>query len=138
MKKLLLGSAALLMFSLAIMIFQISCKKDAFAQRPTSTTGKILLLKSALGSYNGPFETWIADADGSNQVQIIVNTPGWRLDPAKLSTDGTKIFFLGRDSATMSTSQRTEVFSTDIDGSNLHQVTNESTTAKWVGLVDVN
>lgn len=36
MKKLLLGSATLLMFSIAILIFQMSCKKDAVAQTGTS------------------------------------------------------------------------------------------------------
>lgn len=35
MKKLLMGSAALLLFSCAIIIFQASCKKEAMAQRPT-------------------------------------------------------------------------------------------------------
>jgi len=136
MKKIFLGSVVLLMFSCAIVIFQISCKKDAFAQT-TNTTNKILLLKNAIGSYDGPYETWIADADGSNQVQVIVNVQGWRLLPAKLSPDGSKIFFHGTDSATLSTLPRSEIFTSNIDGSNIQQITNDNISGKSVGLVDV-
>ena len=138
MKKLLLGSAALLMFSCAIMIFQISCKKDATAQTPTSVTNKILLVKNAIGNYDGPFETWIANADGSNAVQVFTNISGWRLLPAKLSPDGSKIFFNGTDSTTISTLPRSEIFTSNIDGSNLQQITYDNTTGKSVGLADVN
>jgi hypothetical protein len=36
MKKLLLSAAVLTLFSISLLIFQISCKKDAIAQSPTS------------------------------------------------------------------------------------------------------
>lgn len=46
MKKLLLGSVTLAVFSLSIVLFQISCKKDANAQTTTMTKDQILVAKS--------------------------------------------------------------------------------------------
>ena len=139
MKKLLLGSAALLMFSCAILIFQISCKKDAMAQSPTSTTNKILIFKRIIGNFDGPFETWIANYDGSNATQILASVPGWKLSNPKLAPDGSKIFFIGSDSTTINTtSLATEIFSSNIDGSNVQRITNNNSSGKATDLWDVN
>ena len=49
MKKLLLGSAALTLFSISILIFQISCKKDAKAQSGTNSCSEIIIVNFPSG-----------------------------------------------------------------------------------------
>lgn len=70
MKKLLMGSLALTLFSISIIIFQMSCKKDATAQ--TNNTSGIIQLNKILYSKNptgtsGNGEIWTANYDGTGQ-----------------------------------------------------------------------
>ncbi len=138
MKKLLLGSAALLMFSCAIVVFQMSCKKDANAQTTGGTSNKILYLKRPIGNFEPEFETWIANYDGSNATQIFITVPGWRINGLKLSPDGNKIFFTGTDSASISAPPyKFEIFSANVDGSNVQQISHDNSAGKSTDLWDV-
>jgi len=105
MRKLLLGSIVLITFSLAIIIFQISCQKAANAQTgsnyvlPPATTstlggvivdgatlkvdasGKISLVSSPSSTIlfsrtnAGSDEIWKANIDGTNQQKLNISMP---------------------------------------------------------------
>ncbi len=139
MKQLFLGSAALLLFSCAILIFQISCSKDSIAQPTGGNTGKIYYSKRPLGNFSNSFEGWIADYDGSNATRVFFDLPGWYviIPSAKFSGDGTKLFFTATDSSTLTTTQHTEIFSSNIDGSNVQQVTYDNTSGYYSELMDL-
>ena len=137
MKKLLLGSAALLIFSCSLIVFQISCRKEAKAQTPLSGTNKILYSKRAFGNFDYAFEYWIADYDGSNATRIPLNVPGWRVTSVKLSPDATKIIFDAMDSTLLATGNGSEIFSADIDGANVRQVTHDNGSGKSANVWDV-
>jgi hypothetical protein len=130
MKRLLLGSVILLIFSCSILIFQLSCKKDVIAQTTGNNVNKILFFKRPLGNYDLQFEHWIANYDGSNATQIFLNLPGWRINDVQLSADGTKLFFTGTDSTTLLTTQASEIFSSNVDGSNIQQITHDNVAGK--------
>lgn len=125
MKKLLLGSMALLLFSSAILIFQISCSKSV--QAGTSEPpqqNKILYFKSGTAA-NGYGEIWTANYDGSNQKKIEISLPsGVTLSVdggPKLSPDRQTIFFNVRETINPS-DIRFHIYSCKIDGTNLHRV----------------
>ncbi len=138
MKKVLLGSVILLMFSCSILLFQISCRKEAQAQTNQNNLNKILLLKRAVGNFEPEFETWIADYDGSNATQIFINVPGWRINNFKLSPDAAKIFFSGTDSVSIANPPyKFEAFSCNVDGTNVQQITHENGLGKSAEIWDV-
>lgn len=94
MKKLLLGSAVLLLFATSILIFQLSCTKEAEAETTETPAqhNKIVYLSK---HGNGP-EIWIANYDGSNKTKVNYTLPSGEIDFAygvKLSPDGKKLFF---------------------------------------------
>ena len=53
MKHLLKGSIVLAVFSIAIILFQISCQKDAEAQTPTTPLAKEQILVKKRGKLTG-------------------------------------------------------------------------------------
>jgi len=148
---LLQGSIALCLFAIAIMLFQISCKKDSFAQSPaytlpmasTSTlggvivgqglnidnTGKlscphddvILYIKRATPKY----EWWVCNRDGGNQrkvnfpAAITVTQMG-----VSLLSDKNSVVFSG--TATTIPLGISDVYTMNIDGSNLHKIVTNS------------
>lgn len=122
MKKILLSTIVLLSFSLSILLFQISCKKEAKAELPvTGTTLNILLFHKIVG---GKSEIWISNYDGSNQKKINVQVPsGVTLDGGTtiLSPDGKTIFFhvLGTPNGNL---DGADIYSCNIDGSNVKKV----------------
>ena len=103
MKNLYLGSLALTMFSISILIFQISCKKDAIAQTsnsnyllPPSTTtslGGIIVGNGLSITSNGTLS--LNGSTGNQQINKIIFT--------KLNT---------------SIAQRFEIWTANYDGSN--------------------
>ena len=137
MKKLLLGSLALTMFSATIILFELSCKKTANAQ--SSTTSQITILdkslitgsvrtqtgstKDSLGrvtpiySYTTVFYT--VQNDGSNLTQINFTLPSglYALPSARLTPDGKKMIFQVSDA-----NGNTSLYSCLIDGSNVKKV----------------
>ena len=91
MKKILLSSMALIIFSLTILIFQMSCQKTAVAQNSSlpQSINKILLAKTSqlqIGTvidsvghstptYRTVFDYYLMEYDGSNITKININLP---------------------------------------------------------------
>src|SRR5205085_1726473 len=81
---------------------------------------------------------WIADYDGTNASEIPINLPGWALREPRLSPDCSKVFFSAVDSTTIPTGMyATEIFTANIDGSNLQQITHYNSVGQTVWLTDV-
>lgn len=122
MKKILLSTIVLLSFSLSILLFQISCKKEAKAESPVTNTGlNILVFQKNAG---GKSEIWTANYDGSNQKKVNIQLPtGVTLDGSTtiLSPDGKTIFFhtTGIPNANL---DGIDIYSCSIDGSNVKKV----------------
>ena len=96
-KKLLIASAALTIFALAMIFFQLSCKKSANAQNNSATASQInkLIFKRITSSNSR--EIWTSNYDGSNANRINILLPNGivfsdDMSP-KLSPDGQKVFF---------------------------------------------
>lgn len=118
MKKLLMSSAVLISFSLSIIFFQMSCKKEVLAQ--TSSTSLVIYSK---GSSSGNSEIWKANIDGSNQQKLNIILPsGYTLnvngDGGQLvfTSDKQKIIFKAGNGSFNS------LFSCSVDGSNLTKI----------------
>jgi hypothetical protein len=119
-KKLLLGSASLTLFSIAILIFQISCKKEAQAQTNTTpglTQLNTILFEKTTTAASPTTELWTANIDGSNVKKIPIVLPAGLsiYNASRLSPDGKKVIFEARDATGMGSS----LYSCAIDGSNL-------------------
>ena len=137
MKNLLLGSVALSLFSCSILIFQISCSKDAQAQITSNGANKIVYYLAQTGPDQNQ-KLWMADDDGANASEIPINLPGWALREPHLSPDGSKIFFSATDSTTFPTGMyASEIFSVNIDGSNLQRITQYNSQGKSAWLTDI-
>jgi hypothetical protein len=133
MKKLLLSSVVLLMFSVSMFLFQVSCKKDAVAETATVTSyqplGIILFEKSsrttsATGSQTWAYQFFTANYDGSNQHQIPVTIPAgvsYYGNNAHLSPDGKKIFIyayevVSQNLTTNDIHYKDHIYSCNLDG----------------------
>lgn len=118
MKKLLLSSIVLFLFSASIILFQLSCKKIAIATETPSVQaqnlGKILFKGT-----NGK-EIYLGNYDGSNKQKIGFAFPAPtntndEIDGATMSPDG-KLIFLRLYSGSLNKSR---IYSANVDGSNL-------------------
>lgn len=131
MKKLLFGTIILLAFNGAILITQMSCKKEATAQTnppPGNENGlkqlnKILFVKTLNATNQATItgEIWMCDLDGSRPTKVNVTVPdGSCIVSAKLSPDGETIIFstvVRQDSA-----QEGGVYSCKADGSSVKKI----------------
>lgn len=118
MKKVLLSTVVLFLFSLSITTFQISCSKGVEAQTNTSFTpkGKFIYLTSVSGS---SYEIWTSNYDGTGKTRINVTIPaGHEVDELEMSVDGTKIFY---DLYQLS-SGRGFIYSSNVDGTNMTKI----------------
>lgn len=119
MKKLLMSAVVLFLFSLSILLFQISCSKIE-----AQTNNNIVQLNKILYT-DFDEKIWLANYDGTgaSQVNIAfppnvvfeVSTPRLAL---KISPDGTKLFFSGRNTLTTETG----IYSCDLTGNNVQTV----------------
>lgn len=137
MKKLFLGSVALLCFSLAILLFQVSCKKEAKADSPTTNTttqkNKIVYVKQFYGTGGRLYdygEIWTANYDGTAQTKLNITLPTnvviAQVEP-KISPDGQTIFFNAfLTDGTKDISNGWSLYSCSTDGSNVKQVVQSS------------
>lgn len=128
MKKLLLSSIVLLTFSTSIAVFEVSCKKESFADTRNSNISvsqqnkiiytKNILLKGSQGAYYA--EIWSANYDGSNANKINIDLPtGLFIEYStfvKISPDQKTIFFRVGD--VNEDNNGTGFYSANIDGSN--------------------
>ena len=108
MKKLIYSTIALCCFTLAIVLFQISCQKDAVAKSNSTGQNKFLYTLQT-GSENS---LWISNNDGSNRQQIPITMPSTYsiIGIGKLTVDGTTVIFTGFNSSNFA------VFSVSING----------------------
>jgi hypothetical protein len=123
MKKLFLSSIALFVFSISIVIFQMSCRKSAVAQSVTNSVSpiSIILIERQDSSGTGGRQAYYTmNYDGSNLKQINVSNfpltdqmiPG----TGKLSPDGKILFFMGN------TASGTFVYSINTNSTNINQL----------------
>lgn len=124
MKKLLLSSLVLLLFSLSILIFQISCQKDANA-KINNTTGldKIVFVKTTTAR---KIEIWTANIDGTNQQQVNVSLPAGKeiqFNDVDITSDGSKVIFGVTDSLISAN----DIYTCNIDGTNLVRIIGNTT-----------
>lgn len=147
MKMLLQGSIALTLLAISIMLFQMSCKKDAFAQNPVYTlpvasnstlggvmvgagltidnSGKLSCPRNDVILYikklPGRYEWWVCDRDGANQK--IVNFPPTITVTdlgVSLLSDKNSVVFSG--TATTIPLGVSDLYTMNIDGTNLHKI----------------
>jgi hypothetical protein len=129
MKKILMSSVVLTVFSISILIFQMSCKKDANAQTGSNVPtqlNKIIYTKRLTST---TAEIWIANYDGTNQTKVNIVVPaGIMLANARLSPDGQTIFFEGVNTSTF----LNDIYSCKIDGSNVQKIVDGSTATQGI------
>lgn len=116
MKKLLLSSIVLFLFAISIMIFDLSCKKDAVGQSQSTNTSMVVYLKQ---NSNQEWEIWRLNYDGSNKTKINFALPsGYSIygDAVLISPDGKTLFLK------LVNSNGTYLYSSNIDGANLKQL----------------
>ncbi len=130
MKKLLMASATLFLFSTSIMLFQISCSKDANAGTTISNgiASKIIYLGKTTGSQA---KIYIKNADGTGATTTLSPTlPNGYLietgDDTDVNSDGTYVYFSGVKTNSSGVGFTNAIFRCDLNGSNPIQLTTES------------
>ncbi|MBX3240320.1 MAG: hypothetical protein KIT80_02285 [Chitinophagaceae bacterium] len=137
MKKLFLGSILLTIFSLAVILFQISCQKTALANDNEQTPPSVALLSKpvitvniiqegvdSLGKskYNQTefttLELYIVNENGLNKLNVSLPDQEFVGLNARLSGNGKTIMF----GSIHKTRGYTGVYSCNIDGTNLRKV----------------
>lgn len=104
MKKLLLGSVSLMLFAIAILIFQISCNKQAIAQ-PTSSYTLPPATTSTLGGVIIDGTTIKVDANGkistvsnnNQQLNIILYAIGYGGGPGAVNSSASEYWTMNYD-----------------------------------------
>lgn len=128
MRKLFLGSIGLMLLSISILLFQISCQKTVVANNnSTDPLNKIVFIKS--GDRFSP-EIWIANTDGTNQTKVPISLPaGLYLggNTACLTPDGNTVIFDASNN-TPGAGGIAYIYSCSINGTNLRKIVDNSTT----------
>ena len=125
MKKLFLGSIALLTFSLAIIVFQISCSRIAFADNGDDGPNKgklVLYLRYDNQSPNG-YSLWLMNSDGTDRrkVNIVLPSDEYGIsEGGRLVDGGKKIIFVA--AKTNESEQIAIVYKCDLNGSGLTEL----------------
>ena len=123
MKKLFLSSMILLLFSFSIIIFQMSCKKSVSAQSSNSAVTEVAFIKET----NQTFQLWVCTSTGANLTQVPI-PPTYNVGSVEnIVTNGVILF-----EAEIGTSQVPNLFSCNVDGSNIIQLTTEPTTTQQI------
>ncbi len=124
MKKLLMGSISLCLFSLAMILFQMSCKKDVVAQASSASTQINKIVYYRWNDSAGALQIWTAKYDGTAKTLINISLPtGMEFDDdtlPKLSPDGTKVFFTSLTPNVGNTDR--DIYVVNIDGTNLTKI----------------
>lgn len=133
MKTLLKSSIVLIVFSLSIILFNISCEKKAEAQANTTVTTPQnvgLIIFSRQGDMHNEF--WKANYDGTNQIKITIASIPTNMDVEKesirVSPDGKKVFF------NLVGSNVSSLYSCNIDGTGIKRIIEETRTSSAGGI----
>lgn len=136
MKNLLKSAFYLSVFTLAGIIFQISCSNSESTTLLSSTPiGKIIFTKVITTGTSSQQQIWTSNYDGTDQTQIPVtlppnvylnfytgtNTINSGANNIKLSPDGQKVFFVTIANPNQS-NQFYSIYSCDLSGANLTEV----------------
>lgn len=127
MKKLLLGSIALTLFSVSILLFQISCKKEVTAaQEPAGaeTANQLMVFAKSFirptGMAQKEKEIWIANIDGTNPRKIPINIPSdLGFYDAHLTQNGKTIVFMAESKTNY---RKRAIYSCSLDGTGFKKV----------------
>ena len=141
MKKLLLGSILLTIFSLSVILFQISCQKTVLADGSEQPSPSVALLskpvitvntvQNGVDSLGNPkynqtefttLELYIVNENGLNKLNVSLPDQEFIWLNARLSNNGKTIMF----GSIHKTRGYTGVYSCNIDGSNLRKVADEN------------
>lgn len=119
MKKLLIGTIILSVFSIALVITQMSCTKQTMAQGPglIQPLNKILFTRDTRGASS---EIWISNPDGTGLQQVPVALPAGAMvsEQVRLSADGKTVIFVTMDEQ----ENTTGIYSCAIDGSGVKKM----------------
>jgi|SRR5579859_1250695 len=121
MKKIIYSTIVLTCFSLSIILFQLSCQKDAVSKSATGQTqSKFLYTIYAGGAPSGQLQYWTANLDGTNPQQIPIPLPsGLRLvGNGILTADGQTLIFSVSNTAV----NVTYIYSISVTGTNLKKL----------------
>lgn len=132
MKKLLLSTVVLFLFSASILIFQLSCKKSANATKigTQSQPSGLILLKRYKPNNNYVSSLYTSNLDGSNLKEIPLEAPldglSMNIREAKFTADGKNIVFEIFINEKVGTTNLypTKVYTCAINGSNLKELSN--------------
>ena len=116
MKKLLLSSVILLTFAVSLLIFNVSCKKEAKAQssQPIAQQSKIIFIKSV----SNEEQIWTANYDGTNQQEINLTLPvGSSIDGISSISPDRKTIFVPVWNGSVD-----DLYTCNVDGSNLKKI----------------
>jgi len=105
------------MFTLSLLIFDLSCKKEVVGQSQTTLTNGIVVY---LKQNNSQWEVWKVNYDGTSKSKINFVLPsGFGLygDSVIISPDGKTLFIKLVD-----TNNKQYLYSSNIDGTNLKQI----------------
>lgn len=135
MKKLLMSSLVLTVFSISMLLFQLSCKKDATAQTtPSGVTQRNIIAytknirSGSITSNTFTSEIWLANIDGTNQRKIPISVPLARgVQDAKLTPDGNSIIFTASFTIPSGYSYL-NIYSCSMDGNNVKKLVDGSYT----------
>jgi hypothetical protein len=115
MKKIFIGSIVLMGFNVAIILTQMSCKKEASAQVANTVAANLILFYKS-----NVQELWLSNVDGSNQHKIpIVLANGLRPGEGRLTADGKSVVF---EVFTASTGANDGIYSCTLDGGSLKKI----------------
>jgi hypothetical protein len=123
MRKLFLGSAALFIFSLSVIIFQISCSKDAEAYNDDNNNdgdGKTVLYKKTTSC--GIDELWLMNSNAGNRrkVNIVLPSTDQFITHGRITDNGNKIVLI---TAKLNETDNYRIFyKCNLDGSGLNQL----------------
>ncbi|WP_304068277.1 hypothetical protein [Pedobacter glucosidilyticus] len=138
MKKLLLSTVVLFLFSASILIFQASCKKEANAQQSGNEQSSVILYKIAdesLPNNVTSAEYWVVDINGQNKRKIPINLPTNLVlhsgSNGHLVNGGKTLIFTVTDKEETQDDPRIYyIYSCALDGSNLKKVIDYTSTNK--------
>lgn len=125
MKKVLLSTIILTAFSLSIILFQISCKKEAQAEVSGAAPLNTILFSKfneAVDPASGnSYEAWLANLDGTNQRKIPIVLPseaGHFFGNCKLTAGGNALIFSTQNDV----AKKTFLYSCSTDGSGMKKI----------------